>query len=151
MGSMELHHRETAAPDTLRTEGAPVPNLYRVTPFVHVPDIEAAVRFFTEILGFECRFRQGAYAYVQREAAAFRLKENVGDDGAPAGNRRFCYYVDVNDVDAVAAELASKASRLNDGDIYGPIDQIYGQRELMVVAPDGNLLVFGQDLTLRRD
>jgi catechol 2,3-dioxygenase-like lactoylglutathione lyase family enzyme len=148
---MELHYRGMAGSDIAEAGGASVPNLFRVTPFMHVPDIEAAILFFTKILGFECRFRQGSYAYVQREAAAFRLKENVGDDGAPPGNRRFCYYVDVNDIDALAAEILPKAPLLNDGDIHGPIDQIYGQRELMVVAPDGNLLVFGQDVALKRD
>lgn len=144
---MELHYRGMAASNMAAAGGTPVSNMYRITPFMHVPDIAAAVDFFTEILGFECRFRQGIYAYVQREAAAFRLVENVGDEGAPPGNRRFCYYIDVADVDTIAAELSPKVSQLNDGDIYGPIDQIYGQRELMVVAPDGNLLVFGQDLT----
>lgn len=124
-------------------------NLYRVTPFMHVPDFERAVWFFTEVLGFTLYFRTANYAYVQREQAAFRLLENAGDDGAPAGNRRFCYYVDVEDVEAVADELRPKASLLNDGDIHGPVDQIYGQRELMVVAPDGNLLVFGQDISKR--
>jgi catechol 2,3-dioxygenase-like lactoylglutathione lyase family enzyme len=113
---------------------------------MHVPDIEAALAFFTQVLGFECRFRQGEYAYVQREEAAFRLLQNQGDDGAPPGNRRFCYYIDVEDVDAVHAAIAPHAPRLNDGDIHGPIDQLYGQRELMVVAPDGNLIVFGQDI-----
>jgi len=124
-------------------------NLYRITPFMHVPDFDKALWFFTEVLGFELYFRTTNYAYVRREQAAFRILENAGDDGAPPGNRRFCYYVDVEDVDAVAAELKPKAPLLNDGDIYGPIDQIYGQRELMVVAPDGNLLVFGQDISKR--
>jgi catechol 2,3-dioxygenase-like lactoylglutathione lyase family enzyme len=114
-----------------------------------VPDIDKAVWLFTEVLGFTLYFRTTNYAYVQREAAAFRLLENSGDDGAPPGNRRFCYYIDVEDIDAVAEELAPKAALLNDGDIHGPIDQIYGQRELMVVAPDGNLLVFGQDISKR--
>lgn len=144
---MELHYRGMTGSDIVDAGGTPVSNFYRITPFMHVPDIDAAVHFFTEILGFECRFRQGSYAYVQRESAAFRLVENQGDDGAPPGNRRFCYYVDVQDVEAVATELAPKATLLNDGDIHGPIDQIYGQRELMVMAPDGNLIVFGQDLT----
>ena len=144
---MELHYRGMTGSDIVEAGGTPVSNFYRITPFMHVPDIDAAVEFFTDILGFECRFRQGSYAYVQRETAAFRLLENKGDDGAPPGNRRFAYYIDVLDVDAVAAELAPKAKLLNDGDIYGPVDQLYGQRELMVMAPDGNLLVFGQDLT----
>lgn len=125
-------------------------NLFRITPFMHVPDIDAALHFFTAILGFECRFRQGTYAYVQREGAAFRLLQNQGDDGAPPENRRCCYYIDVEDVDAVHAELRPKALLLNDGDIHGPVDQLYGQRELAVVAPDGNLIVFGQDIALRR-
>lgn len=30
--------------------------------------------------------------------------------------------------------------------VHGPVDQTYGQREFMVVAPDGNLLVFGQSI-----
>ena len=125
-------------------------NLFRITPFMHVPDIEDAIAFF-ETLGFTLRFRIADYAYVQREAAAFRLLQNRGDDGAPPGNRRVCYYVDVEDVQTLHDELKLRLARLNDGDVYGPVDQIYGQRELMIVAPDGNLLVFGQDIAIRRE
>jgi catechol 2,3-dioxygenase-like lactoylglutathione lyase family enzyme len=125
-------------------------NMFRITPFMHVPDIEDAIRFFTDILGFACRFRTVNYAYVQREGVAFRLLENVGDDGAPPGNRRFCYYIDVKDVDAVHEELKPKLALLNDGDVHGPVDQLYGQRELLVVAPDGNLIAFGQDIAVER-
>jgi catechol 2,3-dioxygenase-like lactoylglutathione lyase family enzyme len=126
-------------------------NLFRITPFMHVPDIEAALAFFTDRLGFNCHFRVADYAYVQREAAAFRLLQNRGDDGAPPGNRRFCYYIDVEDLDALVAELSPRLTGLNDGDVHGPVDQIYGQREWMIVAPDGNLLVFGQDIAIKRD
>ena len=66
------------------------------------------------------------------------------DDGAPPGNRRFAYYIDVRDVDQLYRELKPKLDRLPKGDVYGPIDQSYGQRELLVLAPDGNLLAFGQ-------
>ena len=124
--------------------------LFRITPFMHVPDIEAAIHFF-EMLGFTLHFRAADYAYVQREAAAFRLLQNRGDDGSPPGNRRFCYYIDVENLDAIHAELKPKLAGLNDGDVHGPVDQIYGQRELMIVAPDGNLLVFGQDIAIKRD
>jgi catechol 2,3-dioxygenase-like lactoylglutathione lyase family enzyme len=126
-------------------------NLFRITPFMHVPDIEDALSFFTDRLGFTCYFRVADYAYVQREAVAFRLLQNRGDDGAPPGNRRFCYYVDVEDLDTLYAELKPRLSGMNDGDVHGPVDQIYGQRELMIIAPDGNLLVFGQDIAIRQD
>ena len=123
-----------------------MPNIHRITPFMHVPDIEAALHFFTEILGFKCGFRQGTYAYVQREAAAFRLLQNHGDDGAPPGNRRFAYYCDVEDLDALLAELKPRLDTLPEGDVRGPRNQPYGQRELMILAPDGNLLVFGEEI-----
>jgi catechol 2,3-dioxygenase-like lactoylglutathione lyase family enzyme len=125
-------------------------NLYRITPFMYVPDLDTALAFFTDVLGFECRFRQGGYAFVQRDAVAFRLKQNAGSERAPDGNRRFCYYVDVENVDAIHEELKPKLLGLTRGDVHGPVNQIYGQRELMVLAPDGNLIVFGQDLTAKR-
>lgn len=119
-------------------------NFQQVTPFMHVPDIEGAVRFFVEILGFRALFRMGDYAYVHRETVGFRLLQNRGDDGAPPGNRRFAYYVDVEDVDRLYEELKPKLSTLPGRDVHGPADKHYGQRELLVLAPDGNLIAFGQ-------
>jgi len=95
-------------------------------------------------LGCETGFRATDYAYVQRETAAFRILEATGADGAPPGNRRFAYYIDVRDVDQLYTELKPKLDTLPKGDVYGPVDQSYGQRELLVLAPDGNLLAFGQ-------
>ena len=119
-------------------------NIIQVTPFMHVPDLEEALAFFHGILGFEIRFRIADYAYIQREGAGIRLMQNHGSDGAPPGNRRFAYYFDVRDVDAIHAELKPKLDTLPKGDVHGPADKHYGQRELLVVAPDGNLLAFGQ-------
>jgi len=119
-------------------------NFIQVTPFMHVEDIERALAFFTGILGFETRFRAANYAYVHRETTGFRILEQTGADGAPPGNRRFAYYIDVRDVDGLYAELKPMLDTLPKGDVYGPVDQSYGQRELLVLAPDGNLLAFGQ-------
>jgi catechol 2,3-dioxygenase-like lactoylglutathione lyase family enzyme len=121
-------------------------NFIRVTPFMHVPDIEKAVSFFRDLLGFKVWLQFRDYAYVQRETAAFRLLQNKGTDGAPPGNRRFAYYIDVEDLDQLIEELKAKLDLLPKGDVHGPVDQEYGQRELMIVAPDGNLLVFGQEI-----
>ena len=81
---------------------------------------------------------------MQRETVGFGILQQTGDDGAPPGNRRFAYYIDVRDVDQLYAELKPKLDKLPKGDVYGPVDQSYGQRELLVLAPDGNLLAFGQ-------
>ena len=119
-------------------------NFIQITPFMHVDNLDRAVTFFTSILGFETRFRATDYAYVHRETAGLRILERRGADGAPPGNRRFSYYIDVRDVDQLYAELKPKLDTLPQGDVFGPVDQSYGQRELLVLAPDGNLLAFGQ-------
>ncbi len=121
----------------------------RITPFIHVPDIDKALAFFRDILGFKVWLHFSDYAYVQRETAGIRLLKNRGNDGAPPGNRRFAYYIDVDDVDALYAELKAKLDTLPKGDIHGPADKPYGQRELCILAPDGNLLVFGHSIEER--
>lgn len=122
-------------------------NFIRITPFIHVPDLEAAVGFFTDILGFtRYPLPSDDYAYVYRETVGIRLLQNCGEDGAPAGNRRFAYYIDVEDVDALYAELKPKLDTLPPQDVHGPADKHYGQRELLVLAPDGNLIAFGQSI-----
>jgi catechol 2,3-dioxygenase-like lactoylglutathione lyase family enzyme len=118
-------------------------NFIRITPFIHVPDIEAALQFFND-LGFTTYFRMGTYAYVQRECAGVRLLQNEGDDGAPPGNRRFAYYIDVEDIEKLYAELKPVLDAMPAGNIHGSADKPYKQRELCILAPDGNLLVFGQ-------
>ena len=60
------------------------------------------------------------------------------------GTRRFAYYVDVRDVDALYAQLKPKLATLPPRDVLGPADKPYRQRELLVLAPDGNLIAFGQ-------
>jgi len=74
------------------------------------------------------------------------LLQNVGEDGAPPGNRRFAYYVDVNDIEALYRELKPKLDELPPGHVHGPADKEYGQRELCILAPDGNVIAFGQSI-----
>lgn len=121
-------------------------NFLQVTPFMHVQDLDTALAFFNDVLGFRTLVRMGNYAYLQRETVGFRVLESKGPDGAPPGNRRFSYYVDVRDVDALYAELKPKLDTLPAGDVHGPADKPYGMRELLVLAPDGNLIAFGQGI-----
>ena len=114
----------------------------QVTPFLHVPDLQKALDFFTDILGFTVPFRQDGYAYIHRETVGFRLLE-AEEGEAAAGRRRFAYYIDVRDVDALYEALKPKLDTLPPGDVHGPADKPYGQRELLVLAPDGELIVFG--------
>jgi catechol 2,3-dioxygenase-like lactoylglutathione lyase family enzyme len=117
-------------------------NFQQVTPFLHVPDLQTALDFFTDVLGFTVPFRQPGYAYVHRETVGFRLLESEAGTFVP-GRRRFACYIDVRDVDALYAELKPRLDTLPPGDVHGPADKSYGQRELLVLAPDGDLIAFG--------
>lgn len=110
-----------------------------------MPDIDAALKFFND-LGFNTYFRAGTYAYVQRECAGVRLLQNEGADGVPPGNRRFADCIDVEDIQVLYAELKPRLDAMPAGDVHGPADKPYKQRELCILAPDGNLLVFGQSI-----
>lgn len=116
----------------------------QITPFMHVEDLAQALAFFTDVLGFEVPYRQPGYAYVAREGCGIRILESNRADGGLPGNRRFAYYIDVRDVDALHAELKPRLDALPAGDVHGPADKPYRQRELLVRAPDGNLIAFGQ-------
>lgn len=120
-------------------------NTFQITPFMHVIDAQEAVRFLVDVLGFTAVIEDGGYAYLEREGAGLRILGHKGDPeevGTP--HRGFAYYIDVRDLGVVLEQLGEKLSALPEGDVRGPVDQPYGQRELMIRAPDGNVLVFGQ-------
>jgi catechol 2,3-dioxygenase-like lactoylglutathione lyase family enzyme len=122
-------------------------NFLQITPFMYVTDLASALKFFTDTLAFKVDFHEANYAYIEREQCAIRiLEEKDPACGAPPGNRRYAYYIDVKDVDGLHAELKPKLDLLPPKDVLGPINQPYGQRELLVLAPDGNLIVFGQSI-----
>ena len=115
---------------------------------MHVQDVGAAVRFFVDVLGFTPHIHVHDYAYVQREVAGVRIlkaSESPGEKPGP-GTGAFRYYIDVKDVDAIFAELKPRFDAWPGGRIHGPVNQPYGQREIMIPAPDGDLVVFGQAL-----
>jgi catechol 2,3-dioxygenase-like lactoylglutathione lyase family enzyme len=125
-----------------------MPNLIQTTPFMHVPmgEFEAAVRFFEEMLGFSPHMHVRDYAYLERDGCGIRIwgREDAAD--APRGVRNFRYYFDVRDVDALYEELKPKLDTLPEGNVHGPADKHYGERELLILGPDGDLVCFGQRL-----
>jgi catechol 2,3-dioxygenase-like lactoylglutathione lyase family enzyme len=125
-----------------------MPNLIQTTPFMHVPlaEFDAAVRFFEDVLGFSPHMRVHNYAYMEREGCGIRIWGREDAAEAPRGVRNFRYYFDVRDVDALYEELKPKLDKLPKGDVHGPADKPYHERELLILAPDGDLVCFGQRL-----
>ena len=126
-------------------------NTIQITPFMHVAEIGPAVRFLTEVIGFEPLLVTRDYAYLEREGAGLRLQSHgkAGEIGTP--HRGFAYYIDVRDLDVVIGQIGDRLAALPPGDVHGPVEQDYGQRELLIRAPDGNLIVFGQAMGKGQD
>jgi catechol 2,3-dioxygenase-like lactoylglutathione lyase family enzyme len=116
----------------------------QITPFFGVTSLEPAVAFFRDILGFGVWTPGGGYAYAERNRIAVRLLEL--DDGAlnPPGCSHA--YIDIDDADALFAELEAKLATLPAERWGAPKNQPYGQREFWVRDPDGNLMTFGQGI-----
>ena len=87
---------------------------------MHVADLDATVAFFTDLLGFDVPFRMPGYAYVEREGCGVRILEAGEGNPLLPGNRRFRYYFDVRDVDALYADLKPKLDTLPPRDVHGP-------------------------------
>ncbi|HEX8573603.1 MAG TPA: VOC family protein [Allosphingosinicella sp.] len=122
-------------------------NTLQITPFMHVRELAPAVAFLEEVLGFRTVLRMGDdYAYLDREGAGIRVLAYRDAHRFEGGRDRFAYYIDVRDVDSVYSELKGRLEALPAGDVHGPADKAYGQRELLVRAPDGQLVVFGAEI-----
>jgi catechol 2,3-dioxygenase-like lactoylglutathione lyase family enzyme len=121
--------------------------MLHITPFLRVTDIDAGVAFFVDTLGFKVSIREGNYAFVYRDNVAFRMVEDA--PLPPRGEGRYTSYIDVADVDALYAELKPRLDQLPAGHVLPPCDQPYGQREIAVIGPDGDLIAFGSAIATK--
>ncbi len=119
-------------------------NIVHVTPFLLVPDLDAALDFFTRVLGFTVPYQMENYAYLALDSAGLRLLAERTATPVAREHARTTVYIDVRDVDALYAELQARLAKLSAEDVQPPVNQDYGMRELSVRMPDGHWLTFGQ-------
>jgi uncharacterized glyoxalase superfamily protein PhnB len=108
---------------------------------LHVRSSAAAEEFYCEKLGFRRRFAyrvdeskaDPCYMGLVRDEAWLHLSSFSGD-GVSGGVVR----VEVEDVDALHAELVEKGVRID----TGPVDQTWGTREMYLKDADGNSVRF---------
>ncbi len=117
--------------------------IHQLTPFLHVPDLEAALAFFCDTLGFERTYRESDYAYIGLESFGLRLLEEPRRKLTADGKARVAVYVDVSDVDALHARLSPALASLPPDRVEPLMDKPWGQREFQVRMPDGDWLSFG--------
>jgi catechol 2,3-dioxygenase-like lactoylglutathione lyase family enzyme len=112
------------------------PHFEAITPRVPVQDVEAALTFYREQLGFDLGWKWGTPV-----THANVCRDSIGLDLIGSGPQRgtAMAYIQLRGVDAYYAELKARGVGVSD---LG--DRDYGMREFEVIDPDGNRLAFGE-------
>lgn len=118
-------------------------SIHQITPFLHVPDLQQALAFFCDVLTFELKYREGNYAYIELAGCGLRMLEEPGRRLTTDGKARVAVYIDVADIDALHARLASALAALPPDRVEPLMDKPWHQREFQVRMPDGDWLNFG--------
>jgi len=119
-----------------------------IAPQFVVPDVVQAAEYYRDHLGFNIADYFGdppVFAIVVRDGV--ELHFGRGDPGANQPNRAkrrdgLDGYIWVEDLDALAAELQSRAATV----VEGPVLRGYGLREIVVEDCNGFRFAFGERL-----
>lgn len=101
-----------------------------------VANVESALRYYKDVLGFSEDFRFGEYAGVKLGNACIHLCGHSVHQRPVGGGT---IYVFCDEVDRYFAEIKSKGAIVKSE----PRDYHYGMRDFMTLDLDGNHLAFG--------
>ena len=118
--------------------------LTQITPFVPCTSLDRQIAFYRDVLGFRVGYQADNYAFLRRDAVAVRLLEVARDVDLSHPEREGSFYVDVEGLDALYADMKPALDRLAEGRVRPPFDQAYGQREFHVADEDCTLVFFGE-------
>jgi catechol 2,3-dioxygenase-like lactoylglutathione lyase family enzyme len=103
---------------------------------LQVKDLETALAFYRDVLGFTEDFRYDEYAGIHRDELCLHLCAHTFWK-RPTGGGAVSIFCD--EVDQYCADIQSRGAT-----IHGePADREYGMRDFVVSDPDGNVLTFG--------
>jgi len=119
-----------------------------ISPVLLVADLDRAVAFYRDRLGFECQVFGDPpdFATADRDAATILLAL-AGDPDRLVPHwqivdKMWNAYIRVDDADAVYAEVQERGAEID----YTIYDAPHGFREFGVQDPDGHDIAFGQPL-----
>jgi catechol 2,3-dioxygenase-like lactoylglutathione lyase family enzyme len=112
----------------------------QVVPVMHIADVEAAVTYYTTVLGFTEDFRWKDYAGVSWDSSARLHLNGFGSEPDRIGKGQ-AYFL-VPNVDEVYAGMVDRGATFG----HHIVDNPYGMRDFSVLDPDGNRYTFGTDI-----
>jgi catechol 2,3-dioxygenase-like lactoylglutathione lyase family enzyme len=112
-------------------------------PILHVTDLNAAIAFYTGVLGFEEDFRyEDLYGGLRTGNVHLHLRQGEGPFSRPVGGANVYFYLaSPADIDAYHAAIVANGARVD----HEPQDWPYGMRDFATFDPDGNVLAFGAE------
>jgi catechol 2,3-dioxygenase-like lactoylglutathione lyase family enzyme len=105
-------------------------------PVLHVQDVQAAVAYYRDVLGFISDFGDDDYGVAWRDNSAIHF---IRGDRSPSGVHLFQW---VRDVDACYDEVKARGAEIT----VEPEDRPYGVRDFNVRDPNGVTIIFGQNI-----
>jgi catechol 2,3-dioxygenase-like lactoylglutathione lyase family enzyme len=111
-----------------------VHNFGGAAPVLRVADLDAALEYYTGVLGFRRNWGDGGFASVSRDRCTIFLCE--GDQGHPGT----WVWIGVADAVALEKELRAQGAR-----IRNPPTNYPWALEMQVEDPDGNIMRFGSE------
>jgi uncharacterized glyoxalase superfamily protein PhnB len=112
------------------------PTLHHVSPIFQVANLDRAIAFYTQVMGFELAWSWGTppdRAAICRDSIEITLE-------VAAQPRTSHVYVQVNGVNEYFAKVTAGGASV----IYPLTDRIYGMRDGRVADPDGNHINLGE-------
>jgi catechol 2,3-dioxygenase-like lactoylglutathione lyase family enzyme len=131
----------------------------KLVPELFCSDIDRSLRFYTEVLGFSVLYArpEERFAYLEREGAELMLDQStsrrlVAEEPTYPYGRGMNLQIEVSDVDALYQSVSASGAT-----IYLPMEEkwyranteLRGNRQFVVLDPDGYLLRFFRDLGSR--
>ena len=101
-----------------------------------VSNLEASLKFYRDVLGFEEDFEFGPYAGIHLGEFCLHLCAHTVWKRRCGGG---AVSVFADEVDAYCAEVEARGAQIR----LRPTDEEYGMRDFVLSDPDGNLLTFG--------
>lgn len=123
------------------------PAVTAISPFFIVSNVDQAIAFYRDKLGFEATFQEPDpkpfFAVIRREGAQILIKSHEGLAPIPNSSRhpwiRFDAFLYVAEPDALAAEFEGRGTPFSE-----PLKDTHdGLRGFEVTDPDGYVLFFG--------
>jgi len=133
----------------------------KIVPELYCSDFSRSLHFYTQVLGFGVRYarHEERFAYLDMDGAALMIEQTIEEArtlvaGAldyPFG-RGINLQISIDDVDSLYTQAQAAGSR-----ILLPLEERWyrrhaeevGNRQFVVMDPDGYLLRFAQDLGTR--